>query len=151
MSSAGYVQPLTIEPRPSRWFAGAVLVLHGGALPMILALPVDGWLAGVLLIALVFSLLRTLAGPVLMRRDSAIVAAAWLGDGRWRLRRRDGVEQEARLLPDSYVHPWLTVLNFRAARRCSLVLPWDSLDPETFRRLRVRLQLEGTATGSGAW
>ncbi len=150
MSSAGYAKPLSIEPEPSRLLAGAVVFLHGGALLMIPPLPLPAWLIVVLMFAVAISWVRVFAGPVLMRRGAAIVCVQWRADGVWLLRRRDGGEQEAVLMADSYAHPWLTVLNFTGEWRCSVVLLPDSIDPEVFRRLRVRLRLEGTAaTGSG--
>lgn len=155
MSPAGYARPLSIDLKPSRMLAGAAVCLHGGALLMIPWLPVSGWLVALLMSVVVISSVHMLAGPTLRVRSKAIVAVQWRGDGSWRLRTRDGEEREARLLADSYVHPWLTVLNFRVSgcvygRRCSLVLLPDSLEPERFRQLRVRLRLEGaSAAGSG--
>jgi hypothetical protein len=77
MSSAGYARPLSIEPRPSRLLAGAVVFLHGGALLMIPPLPLPAWLLVVLMLAVVISCLRVLAGPVLLLRGGAIIAAQW--------------------------------------------------------------------------
>jgi hypothetical protein len=79
------------------------------------------------------------------RADRSLVSLVWLADGEWRLTERGGATRSGRLRWDSYAHPWLTVLNFTGARRCSVVLLPDSLDPETFRRLRVRLGLQGMA------
>ena len=76
-----------------------------------------------------------------------IVHAERLADGNWQLRRADGWEGEARLLPSSVVASRLMILNFRFA---GAVLPWrrgqslcllpDSLDRDTARRLRVLLR-----------
>ncbi len=116
MSSAGYAKPLSIELTPSRLLAGAVVGLFGGALLMIPLLPVSGWLVALLMLIVVISCVHALAGPVLMLWGEAIVTVEWRADGSWWLRTRDGEEREARLLADSYVHPWLTVLNFRVLR-----------------------------------
>lgn len=177
MSSAGFARSLSIEPGTSRLFAAAVLFLHAGAFALILALPVSIWVIAVLALAVTASCLFTLADPVLRLRPSSIAALEWRGDGRWQARRRDGGEEALALLPDTYIHPWLVVLNFRrggdgwsvrwrhftaapsvetgmnlvSIRRSMILLP-DSVDPETLRRLRARLRLEGTtAAGSGTW
>ena len=47
------------------------------------------------------------------------------------------------LLPNSFVSTWLVVMNFKGkAGRFTVVLPADSLDEDTFRRLRVRVRIE---------
>lgn len=55
---------------------------------------------------------------------------------------KDKRELKAELLADSFVSPWLTILNLKLAGRFwqhqLLILP-DSLSPELFRQLRVRL------------
>jgi len=46
------------------------------------------------------------------------------------------------LLGHSYVSTWLVVLNFGGeGKRFTVILPADSLDNDTFRRLRVRLRV----------
>lgn len=147
MSSAGSGRSLSIEPRDSRVFAIAVVALHAGAFALTLTLPVQAGMIAVLVLAVVVSCACTLAGPVYRRLPSSILALEWQRDGRWRAQRRDGDEESLQLLPDSYVHPRLVVLNFRRAgrsrRRRSVVLLPDSADRDTLRRLRVRLRLEG--------
>ncbi|MDM8546502.1 protein YgfX [Candidatus Venteria ishoeyi] len=57
------------------------------------------------------------------------------------IRTRD--DQLATILPDSYVQPWLIVLNLRwEGGRESVVLFPDALAAECFRHLRVRLRYE---------
>jgi hypothetical protein len=69
-------------------------------------------------------------------------------DGAWFLQDNEGALREARLLPSSYLHPKLVILNFalgsRAGKR-NLVLCPDSLDAQTLRRLRQHLRV--TAQG----
>ncbi len=173
MSSAGSGRSLSIEPRDSRLFAGAVSLLHAGALALTWTLPVSYWIIAALGLAVVASCACALAGPVFRRLPSSILALEWQADGGWRARRRDGGEEALRLLPDSYVHPRLVVLNFRRAGegwrprwrafvsapsprslalladrgRRSVVLLSDSADDDTLRRLRVRLRFEGAGSG----
>lgn len=143
MSYAGYATPLRIEPRPSRWLAAAILFVYGGAVLMTLLVPLSRWLAVPTAVAIAGAGWRTFVDRVLMSRAQAIIAVVWRDDGRWELQTRDGRRLPVALLPDSYVHPWLTVLNFRgAARRRSVVLLPDSLDSQCYRRLRVRLGID---------
>lgn len=143
MSSIRYAAPLRLELRRSRRLALCLAAAHAGALACIPLLPL-GWLPGALLAALILlSLARSYPLHVLMRGERAVVALVWLREGDWHLIERGGREQACRLRADSYVHPALTVLNFAGERRCSIVLLPDSLDPEDFRRLRVRLGLHG--------
>ncbi|PID45859.1 MAG: hypothetical protein CSB47_07065 [Proteobacteria bacterium] len=46
------------------------------------------------------------------------------------------------LQPNSFVSPWLIVLNFKGDSGCyTVMLPADSLDKDTHRRLRVRVRM----------
>lgn len=49
---------------------------------------------------------------------------------------------KAELLSGCLVQPWLTILQFKIPnqRKKSLILLKDNIDPDTFRRLRVRLR-----------
>jgi hypothetical protein len=143
MSSSGYAAPLRLELRRSRRLALYLAAAHAGALALVSLLPL-GVLAGMLLAALIcLSLARTFVAHILMRGERAVVALVWARDGEWRLLERGGREHVCRLRPGSFRHPFLTVLNFTGARRCTIVLLADSLDRDTFRRLRVRLGLHG--------
>jgi toxin CptA len=54
-----------------------------------------------------------------------------------------GTEFDAVLGPQAFVQPWLVILQYRVSRWRShylLLLP-DMLDPDTLRRLRVRLRM----------
>jgi hypothetical protein len=99
--------------------------------------------------------------------ERTVVALRWEPGGRWRLERRDGEIESARLLASSYLQPQLAVLCFviepgeknqsrsdhyssflvrclnRGARWRAVVLMPDSVDAEALRRLRVRVRLEG--------
>jgi hypothetical protein len=63
-------------------------------------------------------------------------------DGAWRLQLGNGETLPARLLPDSFVKPWLMVLRFKTGKYAcarSMVLFPDSLDSSVNRRLRIYL------------
>lgn len=79
---------------------------------------------------------------VSLNHARAVVRLIWSRQGQWRLVSADGAEHTAELQTDSYVHPWLVILNFtlQPKGRASVVLFPDSLHDEDFRRLRVRLR-----------
>jgi len=80
------------------------------------------------------------------------VMLVWDGEGRWWWR-QNHVERELNLAGDSYLSSWLIVLNLYeplTKRGYSMLLFPSSLGAERFRRLTVRLRLEGRATVLGA-
>jgi hypothetical protein len=143
MSSSSYAAPLRLERRPSRYLLSAFLAVHGMALLVLMPLPVVWWIKAPLALAVLAQ------GIVCWRRQLVCASAAavrqlvWTGGGSWELFKGDGVGRRARLLPGSYIHPWLVVLRFLMEDRhgCAVVLPCDSLDPDSHRRLRVQLGL----------
>ncbi len=145
MPSKKSVSPLTFTPEPSRILMLILLVTHlGGAAllwPLDLSWTVKALLFAMLLVSLIASWPR--------RGRGGLRRLTWQADGDWLLQTREGDDIEATLLPGSYRHPWLVVLNFRlegSRRRRSVVLFADALDPEMHRKLRVRLgQVRQTA------
>ncbi len=141
---------LFLEPRPSRWLAGLLLFLHGGAAACALATPLPVWARMVLAGLFLFNLSRVFPRYVLLRRG-AVTALLWDERGEWRLRIEGAGEVAARLEPGGFVSPLGMVLGFRTCEGNeyhAVILLLDSLDAETLRRLRVRLRTEGAA-GSG--
>jgi len=151
MSSPGYAAPLRLELRRSRRLALYLAAVHAGALAFIPFLPFGNLTAALLAILVILCLARSCSARVLMRGDGDVVALVWERDGEWRLIERGGRTRVCRLRPDSYVHPGLTVLNFAGERRCSIALLPDSLDRDTYRRLRVRLGLRGADPAGAAY
>jgi hypothetical protein len=81
---------------------------------------------------------------VSLTHPAAIHHLRW-GDGNdWQLTRQDGTTVDTSLQPRVFIHPRLVILRFRQSWRYSfsVVLTADRLDPELFRRLRVRLLIE---------
>lgn len=82
-----------------------------------------------------------------------IVRAVWQTQGDWRVFQNAGDEPvKAELLADSFVHPLLIILNFRLpgpGGRQSLLVCRDSIDADSFRRLRARLNVSVLAADSG--
>lgn len=62
-------------------------------------------------------------------------------DGQWSVRCIDHW-YPVELLPNCFLSPWLVVMNFKGdSGRYTVVLPADSLDHESHRRLRVRVRM----------
>jgi len=141
MSSPKYASPLVLKPETSRVFVGVFLAAHLGAvlavLPLDLPLEIKIGLLAILAISM-FVVLRS-------KGLANVKNLTWKEGNEWVLELGDGSQYETHLLPSSYVSPWLVVLNFEKtneSKKRSVTLFRDALDPESFRRLRVRLGIE---------
>lgn len=147
MSSPRSAAPFDLEPRFSRRLFWSAILAHSGAIVCAIlldAIPV--WTRLLLVSAMLLSLWHTAHQQGWLQQTAAIRRATWQANGDWFVETGKGELLEARLLPSSYSHPWLVVLNLRLEGRRlprSLVLMRDSLDETTFRRLRVRLEVDG--------
>lgn len=143
---------LDFKPRQSRLLARFLIGIHVLALITVLA-GVPNRLAMVaLLMVITLSFFRNYRRHVLHRGARAARRVVCQEDGRWRLQDHLGVMHDARLLPSSYLHPQLVILNFALdarPRRRNLVLCPDSLDMQTLRQLRVRLRVVAAITPAG--
>ena len=149
MSSTLSVTPLAVEIKPSRWLACYVLGVYVAAGLVVVVLPVSPWVISLALTVLSLSGAATFRLRVNLRGRRAVVALNRHADGTWQLRLADGALHQAHLLPDSYLHPELQVLNFRLdnGKRRSVVLMRDSADAISLRRLRAGLTLGVRAAG----
>lgn len=136
---------IELKPRPSAWMAWILAGAHiTAAAVVILAVSFKPAAAALLLLALL-SWYRAHRVHVQHRGARSIRRLVWQADGQWLL--DDGREsaQPAHLLPSSYLHPRLVILNFRLLTRRgrrNLVLLPDSLDAQTLRQLRRRMRIE---------
>jgi len=146
MSSNKFSDPLQIDLRSSPHLALFLLVAHGTALALtpILTLPI--WAALGMALGVAMNFVTTLYTYALLRGRYAVVRLVWTCEGSWILAYANGVVRKAELIPGSFVHPFLVVLSFRILEthfplnRCSVILASDSVNQNTFRRLRVRLR-----------
>ncbi len=143
--SRAYATPLVLEPRPSRALRLSQAVAHLGAAGVLLALDAWPWPLRLLLAAVLLATgWRSLASQPTLRR------LTWQAGNEWRLEGRSGEVVHAHAVAPTVVHPLLVVLRLQPAGRRlarAVVLPADSLEAEVFRRLRVRLRVEGIAAG----
>ena len=137
------LKPIRLALRPSRRLA-AVLILAGvGACTTIALLPLQLWQKLVLALFIAAAAGYHVARDALLRTPQSIVALEVTSEGALRFQSRAETWADAEVRGDSFVTPWLTVLNLtepdkRLARRA--VLLSDSGDAEMFRRLRVWLR-----------
>lgn len=145
MSSAAYALPLRLERRPSRYLMYAVIGAHSVALMVLLPLPLAWWIKLALMGGIVAQWVVTWRRQVMLTAPQAVKQLIWSSENSWELHSADGASREARLLPSAYIHPFLVILRFMTEdkRRCAVILPPDSVDADTHRRLRVQLRLQG--------
>lgn len=128
---------ITFDYTPSRWL---VVALIGVALLAVLATAASGietWmklLLGAAACTYAAAAMRRLLHPVVRR-------CAWHESGHWRVRDAACADDHAASLLGASVLGDLIVLRLRSAlqRSTTLILMSDNCDPDTRRRLRVRL------------
>jgi toxin CptA len=121
-----------------------LLFLHGAALAVIGLLQAPIWVHAALSAVVLVNFYTSFTTHVLGWGKLAILSLVWGGDGEWTLLSAKGNKSVAKLLPSSYVHPRMIILNFRipeTGRRTQLLMQ-DSLDTNTYRRLLARMRLE---------
>lgn len=123
--------------------AAALAGAHAGALGVLAMLPAPDWIIVVLTVVVVAHAVYSIRRHALLRDAGSVVRVLWDAQGQWTLTQRDGTAFSAKLLSGSYLHPILTVLNFKVSnwRRMSVVILPRRVEAENFRKLRVRLML----------
>lgn len=153
MSSPKYASPLRFNIIPSRILLILIGGLHAGAVLLLipLTLPVVAKLlfAAIIAVGLFVFLSQSawLSSNIsLLDCWPTFVDAVWDENDQWLLRDKRHQTHRAQLLPTSYVHARLVVINLRLQdmawynRYRTIILLHDNIDSETFRRLRVRLR-----------
>ena len=137
--------PLVFERRPSAILTAFIIAAHALAASPLLFLPLPWFLALAWLTLVLGALVRELTRHGLPARRRFVGRVRWGQDGRWQLETGDGRLWPAEAVA-ALVSPWLCIVHWRrpvgGAR--SLVLPADSLDADSHRRLRRALE-EGLA------
>lgn len=134
--------PIGIRPRFSPTLAMVLAFIHGAALLLVLFGPFGSASKMVLAVAVALSANVVLRRHLFFLGDT-VTAITLQPDGSFLVGLANGEVEKGELLPGAFVHPQLTVLVFRLARkrRRALLLTQDNVDPEAFRRLRVRLRV----------
>jgi toxin CptA len=137
------LKPIRLALRPSRQLA-AVLALAGATACAVMAsLPIPLWEELVLDASIATFAIYHVVKDAWLRMPWSIVALEVTCEGVFRFQSRAGVWIDAEVRGDSFVTPWLTILNLAEpdkwlARRAILLS--DSGDAEMFRALRVWLR-----------
>lgn len=128
--------------KPSHKLAAVLLLAHGVTVAALLPLDLPLLAKSGLVFLIAFSLLYQLRRTAWLTASTAVVALALEGDDII-LTTKNGALIPSRVLRDSLITPYLTVLNVlpQGGRfaRSAIILP-DSLDAESFRQLRVWLK-----------
>ena len=143
---------IEFRPKASRQLALLLAGFHLlAATALVLSVPYKPALAALLLVTL-WSWYRANRLHVQRRGRHAVRRAVWQVDGQWQLDDSKGETHSATLMPTSYLHPRLVILNFKlgSGGRRNLVLMPDSLDATTLRQLRVRLRIEALGGDAAA-
>jgi hypothetical protein len=136
------VPVLRVELHASRALTCALLLAHlAAATAAGIALPWYGAaLAGS---ALVANAVRVSRRHAVLLAPHAVVAIELRGEAQCRIERRNARSADCHVLGSSYVSTWLVILHLEqegtSAHHHVVVAP-DSMSPDRFRRLRVRLR-----------
>ncbi|MGH8614146.1 MAG: protein YgfX [Gammaproteobacteria bacterium] len=134
--------PIMLQPHFSPALTCAFGLIHLAAFIVVLLQPLA------LLSKVAFATAVVLSSALTIRRHvlflgASIVAITLKPDGTFLVRLANSEVEKGELLPGAFVHPQLTVLVFKLSRkrRRALLLTPDNVDPDGFRRLRVRLRV----------
>lgn len=132
-----YATPLELELTPSRRETFFVYGIYGLTLLSIWQLPWPLW-GRLIFLCTVFVLVS-----VLRRRQKKYSRIVWQAGNHWLITSK-GVTDTAMLQQQSLVTTWLVILLFKITDHGDIaIVIWpDSIQPNVFRRLRVRLKLE---------
>ena len=128
--------------RPSCYFASMLMVAHGATLAALYPLTLPLWAKVALAFLVLFSMGYHVWSNAWLAAPSATVSLT-LEEDLAVLTQRNGDQLTGKILRDSLVTPFLTVLNIlpqNAHIAHSLVILPDSLDGASFRQLRVWLK-----------
>lgn len=134
---------LSIHLKPSYRLVGILILTHclAALILWLLALP---WLMQMILsIMLATSLIYYLRKDACLSADNAIVTLAFSSEIPCTVTTRCGESVTCDVLPNTFVAPYLTVLDLKPTGKfltCSVVILSDSIDAEEFRQLRVWLR-----------
>lgn len=147
--SAKSFNKIRVELRASALLVATFVAVHAGAFAIALFVPLPAAVRVALAVLIGVSLYRELNCHALRRAQSAVVMFELQSeDGTCAVQRRGSPDAEEARLVDQWVYPRLTLLVVRLAQRrwpVSVVIPWDAVEPESFRRLRTELLLRSAA------
>jgi toxin CptA len=136
-SSEKFVAPLHLILEPSRLLNRGIAAIHGLAGVAALANPLPLWARLGLLVAVTLSFSLTRRDYVLEPKVQGLTLHS---DASWEVIRRSGAVS-AVLADSTVVTRWIVILHLQAETgKIAVPVCRDSVDPESFRRLRVDLR-----------
>lgn len=132
-----------IPLRPSITLAVLLLLMHGLSLVGMLYIPMAWPLKALFGIVLMGSLVYYLRRYAWLRSDRSIIEAEIKPDCICALRTLRGEWHRGKLLPSTFIAPYLVILNLAledGPGRLAVVIFPDAIDAERFRELRVLLK-----------
>lgn len=135
--SKEYASPLILEFKTSKISHFYLLSVHCLAMTGLFysGLP--------LILKLLLSLLIIISFFYLKKGEGQVIKAVWLSENDWVIVDRFGTQVASRLTPLSFRCSWLVILSLKTdeGKNISLMIPFDALDPDIFRQLKVKLKL----------
>ncbi len=152
--STSFEHPIRVSLRPSNYVIAAIILIHLGALLCIHLARMPAQLILLLCFIILLSFARCYFSFIYQAgilRSGCVPAELLLNaQDEWFLTDVSGAMNLVTLLPESYVHHLLVVLNFQqGSHKRSVILTADTVPADTFRRLRVRLKFTLVGSGSG--
>ncbi|MBL4834917.1 MAG: hypothetical protein JKY26_13180 [Pseudomonas sp.] len=133
---------LLLRRQPSRFLGGLIILFSGLACAALLRSGLPPLLAIACTLAVVGYGIWVWPRQVSLRHAHSVTGLRFDSQG-WHVMRRDGSETAARLLADTFVSAFLTVVRLREPGRwlaVSVILPADAAAEDALRRLRLRLR-----------
>jgi hypothetical protein len=137
---------LILNIKVSRFLAGVLWFVHLGAWALLVMIPITWLIRLALGLLLGWSLYRALRVHAWRKGVSAIEAIEMDDAGQVAVRLAGRDDWHICEISSRFVHPWLTLLSLKIESRrwpVSLAIAADAVEPESFRRWRVALNLRG--------
>lgn len=134
---------LSIQRTPSMRLAALLSLAHSAAAGLLWPLALPWGIKAIIMVALAISLVYYLRQDALLSADNAAIAFVLSDEMHCTVTTRSGESIICHILGNTFVAPYLTVLNLKPAgeffARSVVILP-DGIDAEEFRQLRVWLR-----------
>lgn len=132
---------LEIKRHRSTSFFVFLLAVYLMALSVLCIIRISFTVQSLLAIVVILQGYQACWGSTFLKKERSIVEIVF-NRGEWRTFSHEGEERVVELMGDSYQSSWLIILYFREIeqkKQTIVILPRDSVNQDTFRRLRVVL------------
>ena len=136
------MRPILLDLKPAYLLAMTLASVALLAIGLVLLMPLPS-AAQVTLIAVVACAAAWHIADLLLQLPGSLVSLELNGKRELHVMRKDGKTHQVEVLPESFVAPYLTILNLRISGKIlhrHLLITTDRVDAEAFRQLRVWLR-----------